>query len=357
MAIITVRGLIEPGELGPTLPHEHLFCDTSPDYREPPPEIRSLMDDLGVDLEAPITLRSLGFLRREPQWSVSNQVVDSFDDLREELGWAKRAGTKSIIDPTPIGLGRNPEGSRRLAEVLDMHIVGATGYYRQAFHPPEVGSMSVEEIEARLLREVEVGMDGTDIRAGVIGELGTSGDEIRPVERRVLTAAGRVQRATNVLVMVHTEGRRNVVLEAIALLEANGANPARVHICHINGAPWWRDVVATGAWISNDCFGSTFSIDSETKMNPTDQQRINEVREIFDAGHGDRVTISNDICMKSRMHKYGGWGYDHIQTNLTPFLRKSGFTNGELSMLFVDNPRRLLDTGAPVRADRGMATG
>ena len=62
--IITVRGLIEPEALGPTLPHEHLFCDTSPDYREPPDAIQGLMRDLGVDLEAPITLSSLGFLRR-----------------------------------------------------------------------------------------------------------------------------------------------------------------------------------------------------------------------------------------------------------------------------------------------------
>jgi phosphotriesterase-related protein len=346
MPIITVRGPIDPDQLGPTLPHEHLFCDTSPDYREPPAEIRSLIQDLGVDLEAPITLTSLGFLRREPQWSIANQVVDSFDDLREELGWARRAGIRSIIDATPIGLGRNPEASRRLAQELDMHIVGATGYYRQAFHPPEVAPMSIDEIEARLLREVEVGMDGTDIRAGVIGELGTSGDEIRPVERKVLIAAGRVQRATNVPVMVHTEGRRNVVLEAIGLLEANGADPTRVHICHINGASWWRDIVATGASIGHDCFGSTFSIDSETKMNPTDQERIDDVREIFDAGYGHRVTISNDICMKMRMHKYGGWGYDHIQTNLMPFLRKSGFDDDDVHQLFVDNPRRLLDTGA-----------
>jgi phosphotriesterase-related protein len=346
MSIITVRGLIEPDQLGPTLPHEHLFCDTSPDYREPPEAIKDLLREMDVDLEGPISLRSLGFLRREPQWSVSNQIVDNFEDLRDELGWAKRAGIESVIDPTPIGLGRNPEGSRRLAEELDMHIVSATGYYRQAFHPPEVGPMTVDQIEERLVREVQVGMDQTDVRAGIVGELGTSGDEIRPVERKVLTAAGRVQRATNVLVMVHTEGRRDVVLEAIALLEANGANPRRIHICHINGAPWWRDVVATGASIGHDCFGSTFSIDSETKMNPTDQKRIEDVREIFDAGHGDRVTISNDICMKSRMHKYGGWGYDHIQTNLMPFLRKAGFTDRELQQLFVDNPARLLDTGS-----------
>jgi phosphotriesterase-related protein len=47
--------------------------------------------------------------------------------------------------------------------------------------------------------------------------------------------------------------------------------------------------------------------------------------------------------MKMRLHKYGGWGYDHIQTNLYPFLHRAGFTQAELSLLFEENPRRFLD--------------
>jgi phosphotriesterase-related protein len=342
--IITVTGLIQPDELGVTLPHEHIFCDTSPDYRAPPPHIQSLLDDMGVDLEAPITLQSLGFLRREPQWSIANQVLDSYEDARDELAWARRAGVRSVIDPTPIGLGRQPDAARRLSRELGMHLVGATGYYRQAFHPAETEGMSVDDLEQRFLREVTTGMDDTDVRAGLIGELGTSGDTILPREERVLTAAGRVQRQTNVPVMVHTEGRREIVLRAIGILTDQGARADRIHICHINQAPWWRDVVERGASLGLDCFGSTFSIDSEVRMNPNDQERIDALKRIFDAGHGNRAYMSNDICMKSRMHKYGGWGYDHIQTNLAPFLRQSGFGDSELQQLFVDNPRRLLDT-------------
>jgi len=344
VSIITVDGLIDGAELGPTLHHEHVFIDTSGDYRTPPPTIAALIGEMGVDLEAPITLASLGFLRREPQWSVDNQVLDRYEDAVEELGWARRAGVRSIVDPTPIMAGRRPADLRRLSRALGLHIITGTGYYREKFQAPEVATRSVDELEQILLREVTGGIEGTDVRAGVIGELGTSGDAIQPVERRVLMAAGRVQRATNVPVMVHTEGRRHVVLEAIEVLQASGADPARIHICHQNGRPWWRDVVATGATIGHDCFGSTFSIDSETAMNPTDQERIDDVRRIFDAGFGDRVMISNDICMKMRLHKYGGWGYDHIQTNLLPFLVKAGFTAAELQVLFVENPRRLVET-------------
>ncbi len=345
MAIITVNGPLDASELGLTLPHEHVFCDTSPDYREPPPHIRQLLSVLDVDLEAPITLRSLGFLRREPQWSVSNQVLDSYEDARDEFAIAMAVGIRGVIDCTPIGLGRRPEQSRRLAQELGLAIVGATGYYRQAFQPPDVFEMSVADLEERFLREVTEGMDDTTVRAGLIGELGTSGDEIRPNEERVLIAAGRVQRQTNVPVYVHTEGRLHVVLRAIEVLTGEGADPTRIHICHVNERPYWKDITDRGATVGLDCFGSTFSIDSELKMNPNDQVRIDALKVIFDAGLGDHALMSNDICMKSRLHAYGGWGYDHIQTNLVPFLRQSGFGDGDLATLFVETPRRLLETG------------
>jgi phosphotriesterase-related protein len=238
-----------------------------------------------------------------------------------------------------------PEASRRLARELGLSIVGATGFYRHAFHPPWVEGMSVEAIESLLLGELTEGMDGTDVRAGLIGELGTTADAITPREERVLTAAGRVQRRSNVAVYVHTEGRREVVLRAIGILVGQGADPAKVHICHVHESPWWEDIVATGASVGLDGFGSTFSVDSETTMNPNDQARIDALKRIFDAGHGSRVLMSNDICMKMRLHRYGGWGYDHIQTNLWPFLRQAGFSDADLDLLFVDNPRRLLDDG------------
>jgi phosphotriesterase-related protein len=47
--------------------------------------------------------------------------------------------------------------------------------------------------------------------------------------------------------------------------------------------------------------------------------------------------------MKMRLHKYGGWGYDHIQTNLTPYMKKAGITDEELRMLLVENPKHFLN--------------
>ena len=343
MAIITVTGLIDADQLGVTCGHEHIFCDYSNDYVEPPERIKNIFQEQQISLENGVTLRNYGWLMREPLWSIDNQILSDYADAKEELAILKRAGVKSVLDPTNIGVGRNPAALQRLSQELDMYFITSTGYYRNKFHPPEVEQMSVDDIEARLYQEVMVGIGGTTLRAGVIGELGTTGGNIFPRERKVLEAAGRVNHKTNAPIMIHTEGRREVVLEAIKILKENGANVEKVHICHVNGASYWEDILKTGATIGMDCFGSTFNVDSELVILETDIKRIGDLKRVIDAGYAHKVIIGNDVCMKMRLHKYGGWGYDHILTNLVPYMLKAGITEEQLNTLWVESPRCFLD--------------
>ena len=214
------------------------------------------MAAMDVDLEAEHHAPGLGFLWREPQWSVSNQILESYEDAVEELRWAKRAGAKSIIDPTPIGLGRKPEALRRLSTELDLHIVGATGYYREKFHPPEVETMTVAEIEETHPPRGRRGHGWARTSApGSSASWARAAPQIMPSEEKVLIAAARVQHETGVPIMVHTEGVRDTVLRAIALLDRNGADiEQRSHLpCEphsVVGRTW----SARGATIGLDCF-------------------------------------------------------------------------------------------------------
>lgn len=344
MPVITVTGEVSGDKLGVTLAHEHIFADTSPDYREPPESVKAFLNTYGISLEDGVNLRNFGWLMREPQWSVNNQILDSYDDALEELAVARYAGVKSVLDPTPIGLGRDPAGLRRLSLALDMYIVTGTGYYRQAFHPPETATMTVEDIEAKMTREIMEGIDDTGVRAGVMGELGSSGGRIMDIEMRTLIAAGRVNKSTNVPIFIHKGGGRDLAMEILRVLKENGANLEKVHMCHVCEAGYWKEIVDTGASVGLDQFGSTFNVDSEVEMLPTDVERIRALKRIIDAGYGHKVLIGNDICMKMRLHKYGGWGYDHIQTNLLPYMHKEGITDDQLHMLNVTNPAKFLDT-------------
>jgi phosphotriesterase-related protein len=126
-------------------------------------------------------------------------------------------------------------------------------------------------------------------------------------------------------------------------LKENGANVEKVNICHVNGSSYWEDILKTGASIGMDCFGSTFNVDSEVVILETDLDRIRDLKRALDAGYADRIIIGNDVCMKMRLHKYGGWGYDHILTNLLPYMRKAGITEDQLHTLLYESPRKFLD--------------
>jgi phosphotriesterase-related protein len=79
------------------------------------------------------------------------------------------------------------------------------------------------------------------------------------------------------------------------------------------------------------------------RLGASEQKDIDQLLRIFDAGYGHKVIMGNDICMKMRLHKYGGWGYDHILTNLVPHMKKAGFTEEHFRMLFEENPKQFLD--------------
>jgi phosphotriesterase-related protein len=61
------------------------------------------------------------------------------------------------------------------------------------------------------------------------------------------------------------------------------------------------------------------------------------------AGLGHRILIGNDLGRPSYWRSYGGGpGLDYVLTSLRARLRDEGFSDAELTMLLVENPRRFL---------------
>ena len=124
MPIMTVNGPIEPGELGLTLAHEHIFCDTSGDFREPPaphrePARRHGRRSRGAHHPA----RASAFCGASRSGRSATRSSTATRMRSTNCGGRTRAGVKAVIDPTPIGLGRMPEAQRRLSAELGLHVV------------------------------------------------------------------------------------------------------------------------------------------------------------------------------------------------------------------------------------------
>ncbi|MDA4123285.1 MAG: aryldialkylphosphatase [Thaumarchaeota archaeon] len=336
----TVLGPVEPSELGTTLMHEHLFLDIASHYfvaPEDPVKRRMALAPLGLD--------NLGWVRGDAMRNLDNLHLDDMEMMAKEARRFRNAGGNTIVDVTTIGLARAPTSLRELSLRTGLNIVAGAGYYISRFHPPEVAGKSVEDIRSDIVRDITVGMDGTQVRAGIIGEIGTTypwGTN----EEKVLRGAARAQLETGAALMVHP-GRNPAHPQLILdVLEEEHADMKRVIIAHIERTigelSQMKAVMDRGATIEFDVFGYFGTLQDLPFPDPNDQMRVHMVKQLVDAGYADRILISQDICEKQSLYCYGGFGYAHILENVVPLMRRRGMTQETIDRILVDNPRRFL---------------
>ena len=337
MHIRTVVGAIAPEELGITLGHEHLLIDLRGLWDNPPAGRAYLVDQ-------ELTLENHGELMRDPYVSRPNLLIDDPELSIRELMFYKTEGGQGLIDMTTIGIKPDPRGLRAIAQRTGIHVVAGCGYYRQPLLPEALHDRSTEEIADDLLLWLTEGMYGTGIRAGLMGELGTS-SPIYPFEERQLRAAARVQRQTGASINVHPLIWGHEHLHILDVLEEEGADLTQVAISHCDELvepEWHARIAERGAVLSFDTFGSETYFDRSFAQEPRDSDRIECVLHLLEKGYGSQITLAHDICTRMQLRHYGGWGWDHLLTNIVPRLRHAGVSQQELDTMFIDTPRRLL---------------
>jgi phosphotriesterase-related protein len=336
----TVLGPVAPDELGVTLPHEHLLMTLAPRFVDPADAAgRALADE-------PMSLRNLSWVRRNYLSSRDNIVLDDEALAIEETARFKAAGGGTIVDASSIGLRGDLERIARIARATGLNIVVATGYYTYDFHEPEMPTTSDDALVERIARDLTEGIDGTGIRAGIIGEVGCNWP-LHPDERRSVIAAGRAQALTGAPVSIHPGRSTRAPFEILELLAGAGADLGRVVMGHIERTELSRDdllrLADTGCYLEYDWFGETLSMFPLGPVNvPSDTERIDQIQLLFAEGHGQQVLAAHDVCLKTRLANYGGMGYAHLLVNVAGWMREKGMTDGEIDQVLIANPRRML---------------
>src|ERR1700722_13662489 len=123
MSVVTVTGIVEAEDLGVVCPHEHIFVDLSC-YLEAPSDPHE-----GELAAGPLTIDVLGSVRHRPELVHTNYLLDERDVAITELQHYKRLGGGTIVDVTPVGIGRSPEALAAMAAKTGIHIVMGSGFY------------------------------------------------------------------------------------------------------------------------------------------------------------------------------------------------------------------------------------
>jgi phosphotriesterase-related protein len=99
----------------------------------------------------------------------------------------------------------------------------------------------------------------------------------------------------------------------------------------------------TGCYLEFDLFGEESSYYPLAPIDmPNDATRIDYLMQLIKAGYADKMLISQDICSKHRMTKFGGEGYGHILQNVLPMMQRKGMSDDDIQNIFVKNPARIL---------------
>lgn len=335
----TVAGVrrFEP-DAGHVLPHEHIWIDLrvwwerdDPWQLHDEPPLEEVSDEV----------------RRRPQATVrENLVLADWYLAAAELDEARQHGCQLVVDLTVDGLDPRPSVAAKAANLAGLDLVVGVGRYLAEALPPQELDRSVDELVDEWVRRAEEGVDGATV--GVIGEIGT-GEQLAPGEITSLRAAARTQQATGLAVNVHVHPYARTALDALRILDVEGADLSRVAISHCDGTTdvdWLLSVLETGCYVEFDQLGTGPSRLIQGKGYPSDQDRLDLVQSLADAGHADRLLLSHDICMRNSLRRHGGWGYAHLGETLLPQLRDR--IGDELAgRITAHNPLRLLSYVLP----------
>jgi phosphotriesterase-related protein len=302
----TVTGLLPASELGVTDAHDHLF------------------------LSSP---------------ALAGQEIEDAEKVTAEVLDAKRSGIASIVEVTPIGLGRKPALMRQVARTTGVHVVGATGYHRDAHYPAGhwVYDASEDLLRDRMVADIERGMHPNDwldqstaldeARAGVI-KMGASYQRVSRPERIRLEAAVQAALRTGVAILCHTEVG-TAADEIIDICTAAGLPANRLVLAHLDRNPdpeLHIDLCARGIYVEYDTCG-------RIKYRP-DSDLLRLISEVVGAGYSDRVMLGLDLGRRDYFRAYdGGPGMRYLMDTFAPRLeRRLGAET--VRRILVDNPGR-----------------
>ena len=333
----TVLGPIAGEDMGITLPHEHLLIDFTVMFKDPEGEEERTL------ARQPVRLDNLGWVRRNFSSSLDNLQLLDEGVARDELLLYRNAGGRTLVDPTNRGLSRDPLALARVSHATGINIVMGSGYYVAASHPPDMDAKTVDGIAREIVTDLTAGVGETGVRAGFIGEIGTTWPWTVN-ERKVVQAAVLAQRETGAPLMIHPGRHERLPLEIVDVIRREGADLRRTIMCHIERTivdpAVLLELAATGVYLEYDLFGletSYYPYNPAFDM-PNDAGRVRQILFLIEHGYLDQILMSHDIAYKHCLTRWGGFGYHHLLLSVMPRLRHKGADDKTIQTLLVDNP-------------------
>ncbi|CAH0343882.1 TatD family hydrolase [Bacillus sp. CECT 9360] len=258
--------------------------------------------------------------------------LDVFNETVREYKKLYNKGVRNIVDVTVFGMGRNIPFVQKVAEESGINIIHSTGFYQEEFYPIQVFRETREQLAERMVKEIKEGIKGTEVKAEIIGEIGTSYKQWTETEKKVFEAVVIAHKETNKPITTHTS-IGTLGHEQVEFFKSQNVDLSRVVIGHVDltgDADYILKMLRDGVYVEFDTVGK------ENYM--PDQTRAEILKKIQDAGYIDHVFLSMDITRKSHLEYKGGLGYNYLLDSFIPLLYRHGLTDESIEKMLVINP-------------------
>ncbi|MED1466874.1 phosphotriesterase-related protein [Bacillus salipaludis] len=302
MKVHSVTGTMDPNQVQKTMIHEHLVFDLSGVRQEEDKDSR--LEDTPI--------------------------------LDQEIQLLKDSGCNTIVEVSNIGMGRDAKALYHIAKKHDLVVVASTGFYKESVYPAFVFEKSAEELAEIMIREITVGMDDTDIKAGLISEIGSSLNEITLTEQKVFQASIIAHKQTGAPISTHCE-IGTMGKGQLEIFQRNDVNMNQISFGHQDLNTDIEEqllLLQSGAFIQFDTVGKN----SYRK----DSDKVENLLVLLNQGYEDQLMLSCDITRKSHLKANGGHGYHHLFESFIPALLNRGVTNEIIEKMLIHNPRKFL---------------
>lgn len=243
--------------------------------------------------------------------ALPGEELDDLATMVTEVESVNRAGIDTIVELTPVGLGRLPDRLAELSRRTGVAVVAATGFHRDTHYPAGhwVHREPVETLVDVLVTDLTEGMDARDWqgpapvptshRAGIV-KLGASYQRISASEARRFDAGAEAARRTGAPTAVHCE-LGTMGHQVLDRLSAGGVAASRVLLAHLDRNPdpgLHAELAARGAWLLYDSVG-------KVKYRP-DSALVELIEAMVGAGHAGRLLVGTDTARRSGLRAAGG---------------------------------------------------
>lgn len=269
--------------------------------------------------------------------NIDDTNLNCYDETVAEYKKLYAKGVRNIVDVTNMDMRRNPMYVKRVADETGMNIVQATGFYQDKFLPEFVTDYTVKQLTDFMTKEINEGIADTDIKAQIIGEIGTSKNEMTEREAKVFEASVIAHKETGVPITTHTT-LGTYGHEQVEFFKKHGADLSKVVIGHVDltgDINYILHMLDQGVYVEFDTIG-------KENYQP-DLLRVEMLKEIEKRGFADKVFLSMDITRKSNMEYMGGIGYSYLLDTFVPLALENGVSQKFITKMLEENPQAFMN--------------